>query len=61
MEEKRTINSLKKELKDLHFKYDELKKRYVLQNNELTKLKAFLVEVLNENKHWISKARTSRH
>lgn len=46
------INSLKKELKDLKIKYTELKKRYILQNDELCKLKLYISEVLkNENKH----------
>lgn len=51
-EQEKIINSLKKEIKELKLKYDELRKRYVLQNDELVKLKIYLGEVLkNENKH----------
>lgn len=50
-EKERIINNLKKELKETKLKYDELKKRYVLQNNELIKLKAYINEVLYENNH----------
>ena len=50
-EKEKIINDLKKELKEIKLKYDEIKKRYIIQNNELTKLKAYINEVLNENKH----------
>lgn len=51
-EKEKTINNLRRELKDLKFKYDELKKKYILQNDELCKLKIYISEVVkNENKH----------
>lgn len=51
-EKERIINSLRRELKELKLKYNELRKRYILQNDELCKLKIYINEVLkNENKH----------
>ena len=51
-EKERIINNLKKEFRELKLKYEDLKKRYILQNDELCKLKAYISEVLsNENKH----------
>ena len=56
------IEELKKELKNLKIKYEELRKRYVSQNDELCKLKDFISkEIKNENKHWNTKTRASRH
>jgi hypothetical protein len=53
---KHKINILKKELKELNEKYNELVKRYVSQNNELTLIKDFLSkEGYIENKHRITK------
>lgn len=53
---KHKINILKKELKELNEKYNELVKRYVSQNNELTLIKAFLSkEGYIEDKHRITK------
>ena len=49
---KKEIEELKKELKNLKIKYQELFDRYVKQNNELCKLKAYLIEgTKNEDKH----------
>lgn len=53
---KHKINILKKELKELNGKYNELVKRYVSQNNELTLIKDFLSEEgYIEDKHRITK------
>lgn len=53
---KHKINILKKELKELNEKYNELVKRYVSQNNELTLIKVFLSkEGYIEDKHRITK------
>lgn len=53
------IKELRKELKEEKLKYEVLRKRYVLQNDELCRLKAFISEVLNENKYGNTKTRTS--
>ena len=53
---KSKIISLKRQLKELNEKYNELVKKYVSQNNELTLIKAFLSEEgYIENKHRITK------
>ena len=43
------IYNLNRELKDSNTRYDELKQRYIKQNNELCKLKV-LLGVINEDK-----------
>lgn len=43
------IYNLNRELKDSNTRYDELKQRYIKQNNELCKLKV-LLGVNNEDK-----------
>ena len=59
---KKEIDELKKELKSLRIKYQELLERYTKQNNEIIMLKEYIsMEVKNENKHRVSKARASRH
>lgn len=53
------IKELRKELKEERLKYEVLRKRYALQNDELCRLKTFISEVLNENKYGNTKTRTS--
>jgi hypothetical protein len=53
---KHKINILKREIKELNEKYNELVKKYVSQNNELTLIKVFLSkEGYIEDKYRITK------